>query len=172
MSLETEFSTVVTTVEKDAKAVEGALTMDVGPAATKVKSSVGAFLTRRIDIFGATIPLNKKVTTKVLELLCVAALAVGLIGTQAYVYENHKQAIEDTQARTTSLESVTKQYDTDFVNVNSAITATNKVVASVQDTQKADEAKVAALAAQVSVLNNKLSPVRPTITRKYYPRRK
>jgi hypothetical protein len=172
MSLGTEFSSVVTTVEKDAKAVEGALTMDVGPATTAVKTSISSLLTKKIDIFGATIPLNKKVTTKVVELLCVAALAIGLIGTQVYVYENHKQAIEDTQARTTSLESVTKQYDTDFVNVNSAITATNKVVASVQTAETADAAKVAALAAQVSALNSKLSPVRPTTTRKYYSKRK
>ena len=158
--------TVLSTIETDVKAVETALTTDIGPATTATKSAIGSLLTKKIDVFGATIPVNKKVTKKIAELAAVAVLAIGLIGTQVYVYLDHKKAIESNSGRTGTLESLAKQTDTNFVNVNAAVIATNKILASVQADQKAEDAKIAAL-------NARLSPVRPTtaVTRKYYRKR-
>jgi hypothetical protein len=173
MSIGTEVGGAVTSVENEVKVifkdVEGALQTPIGTVASSTGSGVKSVLTKRVN-FGATLPLNKKFAKTFAELFCVAALAVGLIGTQVYVYMDHKKAIEATSARTSTLESVTKQYDTDFVNVNSAIIASQKIVGSVQTAQKADEAKIAQIQAE---LNSKLSPVHATsaVTRKYFRKR-
>ena len=141
------------------KTTEAALTADVVPA-------MGNFLTKKVDIFGASIPLNKKVTKVVVELVAVAVLAIGVIGTQVYVYADHKKAIELNSARVGTVEAYQKQTDTNFVAVNSAITATDKLIA-------VTDAKVASLAAKLAADEAKLTPVRPTsaVTRKYYRKR-
>jgi len=170
MTLGTEVNSAVTTVENDVrvifKDVEGALQTPIGAVTSSTTSGVKSLLTKRVNL-GATVPLNKKFAKTFAELACVAALAIGLIGTQLYVYMDHKKAIELNQGRTSTLEAVTKQYDTDFVTVNSAIIATNKIVGSVQTAEQADAAKIAQIQAQ---LNSRLSPVHATsaVTRKYF----
>jgi hypothetical protein len=171
MSIGTEVNTVITTAENDVKVifkdVESVLTMPIGTATTATGGAVKNVLTKRVDIFGAKIAVNKRFVKVFAEMACVAALAIGLIGTQVYVYMDHKKAIELNSGRTSSLESLTKQFDTDFTNVNSAIITTNKIVNSVQTAQKADEAKLAQIQAE---LNSKLSPVHATsaVSRKYF----
>jgi hypothetical protein len=158
---------ILSTIETDVKAVGTVLTTDIGPATSATKSAIGSILTKKIDIFGATIPFNKNITIKIVELVCVAALAIGLIGTQLYVYTNHKKAIEEDTARIGSVEAYNKQTDTNFVNVNAEIATTNKTVTAV-------DAKINALAAKVAADEKYLTPARPTtaVTRKYYRRYK
>ena len=168
MSLGTEFKAVETAVENDAKVIfkdtEAVLTTDVSPIVTN-------FLTKKVDIFGATIPVNKKVTKTIVEMVCVAALAIGLVGTQVYLYEDHKKQAALQDGRTTTLESLAKQVDTNLTSMNSDITATNKQIAAVETAEKSDASRLAAVEAK---LNAKLSPVYPTsaVTRKYYRKRK
>jgi hypothetical protein len=167
MSLGTEFKAVETTVVNDAKVIfkdtENVLTTDLRPVTTN-------FLTKKVDIFGATIPVNKKYFKTFVEMASVAILAIGLVGTQVYLYQDHKKQAALQDGRTATLESLSKQVDTNLTVMNSDIIATNKQIASVDTAEKSDAARIAQIQAQ---LNAKLSPVHPTtaVTRKYFRKR-
>lgn len=151
----------------DVTAVKNVLTADALPTiqltASKAEATVFAFLTRRVDIFGAKISVSKALV----KYGAVAVLALGLFGTQVYVWEQHKEFASLTDGRVGTVEAYQKETDTNFVNVNAAIIATNKVVSGVNTSLNA---KVDALAAKVAADEAKLTPVRPTtaVTRKYY----
>lgn len=164
MSLGTELKAVETAVVNDGKALGNALTTDVRPATTN-------FLTKKVDVFGATIPVNKKYFKTFVELASVAVLAIGLIGTQVYLYQDHKTQAALQDGRTGTLESLSKQVDINLKNMNADIIATNKQIGAVDTAEKSDAARLSAVEAK---LNAKLSPVYPTsaVTKKYFRKRK
>jgi hypothetical protein len=142
--------------------VENALTTDVLPMASSFETKVFKFLTHRVNIFGAKLSVSKALV----KYGAVVVLAIGLFGTQVYLYEQHQNAT----GRIGTVESLAEQTDTNFVIVNSKLDEARSLISANQTAQTTTDAKVTALAAKVAADEAKLSPARPTtaVTKKYF----